>query len=390
METQRQVVQPVSSRKWQMAKIALQSASLAFCAAVIGISAGTFWGGNYWPGMLMVPVAAATAAWTIAEFVTLLVRRKRRGGSAAAAAGRGIHPGAHVGVQLIIFLAMIYVLFYLCMLWVSVQRSVVRCNEWERDPRNPDWVVEGHDDDDDLDVSRHSGGYTTSYYCPESRRVLVNSKSFQSAVQALIALCGLLWAIHFTLFVRACVETQRRNRLRPAGVVYPQPAWPAPYGANYPPNNNNFPQAGPGHVPSSEARLYTFSQETKDHLRKFRLTTSRASGPQAVIYYIDKKTYEIKQDDDKVVYKSLDEIADDLPDNTPRYILLSYPLTLPSGRMSVPYVLLYYLPNTCNAESRMMYAGAKELMRNTAEVGKVIDVESPEDLEDIPNKLSAE
>lgn len=38
----------------------------------------------------------------------------------------------------------------------------------------------------------------------------------------------------------------------------------------------------------------------------------------------------------------------------------------------------------------MMYAGAKELLRNTAEVGKVIDVESPEDLEDIPNKLSTE
>ncbi|KAI1141957.1 glia maturation factor beta [Hypoxylon sp. FL0543] len=141
---------------------------------------------------------------------------------------------------------------------------------------------------------------------------------------------------------------------------------------------------------SSEARLYTFSQETKDHLRKFRLTTSRASGPQAVIYYIDKKTHEIKQDEDKVVYKSLEEIGDDLPDNSPRYILLSYPLTLPSGRLSVPYVLLYYLPTTCNSESRMMYAGAKELMRNTAEVGKVIDIESAEDLEDIPKRLGAE
>lgn len=34
---------------------------------------------------------------------------------------------------------------------------------------------------------------------------------------------------------------------------------------------------------SSEARLYTFSQETKDQLRKFRLGTSRANEPQAVI-----------------------------------------------------------------------------------------------------------
>ncbi|KAI1811371.1 glia maturation factor beta [Poronia punctata] len=141
---------------------------------------------------------------------------------------------------------------------------------------------------------------------------------------------------------------------------------------------------------SSEARLYTFSQETKDHLRKFRLTTSRASGPQAVIYMIDRKTHEIRQDEDKVVYKSLEEVADDLPDNSPRYILLSYPLTLPDGRLSVPYVLIYYLPNTCNAESRMMYAGAKELMRNTSQAGKVFDIESSEDLEEIPRRLASD
>ncbi|RWA10419.1 hypothetical protein EKO27_g4703 [Xylaria grammica] len=105
---------------------------------------------------------------------------------------------------------------------------------------------------------------------------------------------------------------------------------------------------------------------------------------------IDKKTHEIKQDEDKVVYNSLDEVAEDLPDNSPRYILLSYPLTLPDGRLSVPYVLLYYLPTTCNAESRMMYAGAKELMRNKSEVGKVVDIESADDLAEIPARLAAE
>jgi len=57
--------------------------------------------------------------------------------------------------------------------------------------------------------------------------------------------------------------------------------------------------------------------------------------------------------------------------------------------MSVPYVLLYYLPVTCNNELRMLYAGAKELMRNTAEVGKVIEIDSADDLEDLPHKLGA-
>ncbi|KAI9736383.1 MAG: hypothetical protein M1818_006116 [Claussenomyces sp. TS43310] len=148
---------------------------------------------------------------------------------------------------------------------------------------------------------------------------------------------------------------------------------------------------------SSESRLYTFSQPSKDHLRKFRLGTSRSNDPQAVISLlttaadlIDKQTLEIKQDEDQTVYTKLEDIGEDLPDHSPRFILLSYPLTLPSGRLSVPYVLLYYLPVTCNAELRMLYAGAKELMRNTAEVGKVIEIDSPDDLEDIPKRLGGE
>lgn len=62
----------------------------------------------------------------------------------------------------------------------------------------------------------------------------------------------------------------------------------------------------------------------------------------------------------------------------------------PSGRLSVPYVLLYYLPVSSNSGLRMLYAGAKELMRSTAEVGKVLDIDSAEDLEEIPEKLGAQ
>ncbi|KAM3507567.1 hypothetical protein MY10362_001709 [Beauveria mimosiformis] len=148
--------------------------------------------------------------------------------------------------------------------------------------------------------------------------------------------------------------------------------------------------AGAISMTASESRLYTFSGETKEHLRKFRLSTSRAKNPQAVIYLVDKNTQEIRQDDDKTVYNTLEEIGDDLPDHSPRFVLLSYPLTLSDGRASVPYVLLYYLPETCNAEMRMIYAGAKELMRSTSEAGRVVDIKSIEDLEDIPGKLASD
>ncbi|KAH7551765.1 hypothetical protein BM1_09399 [Bipolaris maydis] len=126
--------------------------------------------------------------------------------------------------------------------------------------------------------------------------------------------------------------------------------------------------------------------ETKTKLRKFRLGTSRAKDPQAVIYEIDKKTLEIRPVDGEV-YSDVQSLADELPDHAPRFVLLSYPLTLNSGRLSVPYVMLYYLPITCNSEVKMLYAGAKELMRNTSEVGRIIEIDSAEDLEEIEEKL---
>lgn len=140
---------------------------------------------------------------------------------------------------------------------------------------------------------------------------------------------------------------------------------------------------------TSEARLYSFSQDTTAQLRKFRLSTSRIAKPQARIYVINKDTMEIKWEDEET-YTSLQEIADALPENSPRYVLLSYPVTLNSGRLSTPYILLYYLPENANNQLRMVYAGAKELMRNTAEVGKVIDVADEEELLAVEETLLGE
>ena len=55
----------------------------------------------------------------------------------------------------------------------------------------------------------------------------------------------------------------------------------------------------------------------------------------------------------------------------------------------MPYVLLYYLPENCNPSSRMMYAGAVELLRNTAEVQRVIEVENEDDVLNIEKKLGS-
>lgn len=45
---------------------------------------------------------------------------------------------------------------------------------------------------------------------------------------------------------------------------------------------------------------------------------------------IDTKTQEIKGADDQT-YSNMPELAEELPDSSPRFILLSYPLTLVRG-----------------------------------------------------------
>ncbi|KAF5210432.1 hypothetical protein E0198_003308 [Clavispora lusitaniae] len=132
--------------------------------------------------------------------------------------------------------------------------------------------------------------------------------------------------------------------------------------------------------------LYTFSSETLSDLRKFRFASARATTMQAVIYYIDKKTYEVQKENEQPI-DTLEELTEELPDNSARYVVLSYPIKLDDGRIKNPLVLLYWRPPTCGQESKMLYAGAVELIREKAGVSQLIEIEDEEDFEDLEEQL---
>ena len=52
--------------------------------------------------------------------------------------------------------------------------------------------------------------------------------------------------------------------------------------------------------------------------------------------------------------------------------------------------MLNYLPPTASNDMRMLYASAKELLRTESQVGKIIEIDSTEDLEGIEEKLKGE
>ncbi|SCU99857.1 LANO_0F04016g1_1 [Lachancea nothofagi CBS 11611] len=126
------------------------------------------------------------------------------------------------------------------------------------------------------------------------------------------------------------------------------------------------------------ASLYHISTEVKTTIRKFRTATARSDVLKALVLKIEPKpSYEITIDDDEELQdaSSLEELGEELPDNTPRYVLLCYPMTTPDGRKQTPLVLLYWKPATVvSQEWKMLYAGALELMRTECGVSRVIEV----------------
>lgn len=99
---------------------------------------------------------------------------------------------------------------------------------------------------------------------------------------------------------------------------------------------------------------------------------------------INKTDYaiQIAETDDDYPFSSAEEIVENLPDNTPRYIVLSYPITK-DGRKSSVLAMIYYRPATSTQESRMLYAGAVELVRGKAGVSKFIEIDDEEDFDNL-------
>jgi hypothetical protein len=118
-------------------------------------------------------------------------------------------------------------------------------------------------------------------------------------------------------------------------------------------------------------------------LKKFRFSSSKATHPQALVVKITSGQSITIEETDPTPLESVEELIEALPETSPRFIILSYPLTLEDGRKSSPYVMIYFRPQTATQSSRMEYAGAVELVRNEAGVSRVIEIEELDELEDV-------
>ncbi|KAL9715414.1 hypothetical protein Ac2012v2_002077 [Leucoagaricus gongylophorus] len=71
---------------------------------------------------------------------------------------------------------------------------------------------------------------------------------------------------------------------------------------------------------------------------------------------------------------SIDELAEVLPENAPRYVVLSHELNHPDGRKSYPLVLVNWAPTSSETSLLTLHASALLDFQKIADVSKVIEI----------------
>ncbi|PNY28106.1 Uncharacterized protein TCAP_01972 [Tolypocladium capitatum] len=177
----------VPERKaWRITKDVLHA--VAIVVSIVGLGVGFSllgFGFNVAIGTVAAcPVFAVALVWSVAEEITLWVRKRRS----------GVHPGAHVGISLFLWLACAVVGGILAA-YVGMGGVDYDCNYYDSSGNITDCGV---------------------FYGNSWGRVL--------AVDVLVLL---LWLVHFILFIGACVDTAKRNaaRSKPIMVVAQPPYW---------------------------------------------------------------------------------------------------------------------------------------------------------------------
>ncbi|PSR83099.1 hypothetical protein PHLCEN_2v5903 [Hermanssonia centrifuga] len=113
-------------------------------------------------------------------------------------------------------------------------------------------------------------------------------------------------------------------------------------------------------------------QELKTSLRKFRFAR-RNAGHAALIIKINKQKL-IMEEVEQFDNITIEDLAEELPENAPRYVVLSYELNHPDGRKSFPLVLVNWSPSSSEMGLLTLHASGLLDFQNTADVGKVIEV----------------
>ncbi|KAG1756635.1 uncharacterized protein EDB91DRAFT_1342296 [Suillus paluster] len=139
---------------------------------------------------------------------------------------------------------------------------------------------------------------------------------------------------------------------------------------------------------ATAARTVDINEDVIKALRNFRFQR-RSQGNAAIVIKINKATL-VMVVDEEYDNISIEGLAEELPQNSPRYVVLSYELKHRDGRTSFPLVLINWAPSSSETTMMTLHASALLDFQRVAEANKTIEVRDVEDgltKEIVDNKL---
>uniref|UniRef100_K7FSF0 Glia maturation factor n=1 Tax=Pelodiscus sinensis TaxID=13735 RepID=K7FSF0_PELSI len=113
-------------------------------------------------------------------------------------------------------------------------------------------------------------------------------------------------------------------------------------------------------------------------LRKFRFR--KETNNAAILMKIDKERQLVVLEEE-LQDVSPEELRSELPERQPRYpSAVGYKYVHDDGRISYPLCFIFSSPAGCKPEQQMMYAGSKNRLVQAAELTKVFEIRTTEDL----------
>ncbi|XP_063240463.1 glia maturation factor beta [Bacillus rossius redtenbacheri] len=124
-------------------------------------------------------------------------------------------------------------------------------------------------------------------------------------------------------------------------------------------------------------KVCDIGDDVKEALKKFRFRKNEKNA--ALIMKVNREKQLICVDD-LLEDVTIDDVREVLPGHQPRYVVYSYRMAHPDGRVSFPMCFIYVTPRDSQMELQIMYAGTKLALQKEADLTRVYEVRELEEL----------
>mmetsp|Transcript_18633 Transcript_18633/g.61198 ORF Transcript_18633/g.61198 Transcript_18633/m.61198 type:complete len:110 (+) Transcript_18633:191-520(+) len=75
-----------------------------------------------------------------------------------------------------------------------------------------------------------------------------------------------------------------------------------------------------------------------------------------------------------------EELAEDMSESSPRWILWSMKISRDDGRIQQPLILVFFSPISCNTKLRMLYSSRTSLLAEALKISRVHEIQDLDDM----------